>query len=113
MEQAKSEGYKASPDASVVSKTAPIAAFSGTRAWILPRDTLARCDNQHVLRDTSQAQVEMLVVGDDCALPYSRLVGRRGIAGTVFVHKVLIRLCQHHSCWTSQSLLLNIQHLSA
>ena len=31
----------------------------------------------------------MLVVGDDCALPYSRLVGRRGIAGTVFVHKVL------------------------
>ena len=30
----------------------------------------------------------MLVVGDDCALPPSRLVGRRGIAGTVFVHKV-------------------------
>ena len=34
----------------------------------------------------------MLVVGDDCALPYSRLVGRRGIAGTVLVHKVLLRL---------------------
>ena len=32
--------------------------------------------------------MEMLVVGDDCALPPSRLVGRRGIAGTVFVHKV-------------------------
>ena len=30
----------------------------------------------------------MLVVGDDCALSPSRLVGRRGIAGTVFVHKV-------------------------
>ena len=33
-------------------------------------------------------QVEMLVVGDDCALPDSPLVGRRGIAGTVLVHKV-------------------------
>ncbi len=33
-------------------------------------------------------QVEMIVVGDDCALPHSRITGRRGIAGTVFVHKV-------------------------
>ena len=33
-------------------------------------------------------QVEMVVVGDDCALPHSRITGRRGIAGTVFVHKV-------------------------
>lgn len=32
-------------------------------------------------------QVEMVVVGDDCALPHSRITGRRGIAGTVFVHK--------------------------
>ena len=36
----------------------------------------------------------MLVVGDDCALPYSHLVGRRGIAGTVFVHKVRFGSCQ-------------------
>ncbi|KAK9915864.1 hypothetical protein WJX75_005396 [Coccomyxa subellipsoidea] len=33
-------------------------------------------------------KVEMIVVGDDCALPQSRITGRRGIAGTVFVHKV-------------------------
>ena len=33
--------------------------------------------------------VEMLIVGDDCALPAEAgIVGRRGIAGTVFVHKV-------------------------
>jgi hypothetical protein len=39
-------------------------------------------------------QVEILVVGDDCALPHRRLVGRRGIAGTVLVHKV--RSLNHH-----------------
>ena len=33
-------------------------------------------------------QVDRVIVGDDCALPHSRLTGRRGIAGTVFVHKV-------------------------
>lgn len=32
-------------------------------------------------------QVEMLVVDDDCALPPQRITGRRGLAGTVFVHK--------------------------
>eukprot|EP00897_Mesotaenium_endlicherianum_P005163 jgi/Mesen1/4675/ME000241S03716 len=33
--------------------------------------------------------VQMVVVGDDCALPPPRgLAGRRGLAGTVFVHKV-------------------------
>lgn len=40
-------------------------------------------------------QVEMVVVGDDCALPHSRLTGRRGIAGTLFVHKVGRSLCTH------------------
>ena len=34
------------------------------------------------------AQVEMVIVSDDCALPGKGIVGRRGIAGTVFVHKV-------------------------
>jgi dihydroxyacetone kinase len=35
-------------------------------------------------------QIEMLVVGDDVGVPRSRAgkVGRRGIAGTVFVHKI-------------------------
>ena len=35
-------------------------------------------------------QIEMLVVGDDVGVPESRArkVGRRGIAGTVFVHKI-------------------------
>ena len=42
-----------------------------------------------MLTVTAYVQVEMVVVGDDCALPHSRLVGRRGIAGTVLVHKVL------------------------
>lgn len=36
----------------------------------------------------SAVQVEMVIVSDDCALPDKRNVGRRGIAGTVFVHKV-------------------------
>ena len=34
-------------------------------------------------------QVEMLVVDDDCALPPKRITGRRGVAGTILVHKVL------------------------
>merc|ERR1740130_1513457 len=35
-------------------------------------------------------QVEMLVVGEDCALPHRTggLAGRRGVAGTVLIHKV-------------------------
>ncbi|KAK8941817.1 putative 3,4-dihydroxy-2-butanone kinase [Platanthera guangdongensis] len=32
--------------------------------------------------------VEMVIVGDDCALPPARGVGRRGLAGTILVHKV-------------------------
>jgi len=34
--------------------------------------------------------VELVVVGDDCALPHRTdgLAGRRGLAGTVFVHKI-------------------------
>ncbi|KAJ3672875.1 hypothetical protein LUZ60_006249 [Juncus effusus] len=34
-------------------------------------------------------KVEMVIVGDDCALPPPRgIVGRRGLAGTILVHKV-------------------------
>ncbi|GAA0141648.1 cyclase [Lithospermum erythrorhizon] len=34
-------------------------------------------------------KVEMVIVGDDCALPPPRgIAGRRGLAGTIFVHKV-------------------------
>lgn len=34
-------------------------------------------------------KVEMVIVGDDCALPPPRgVAGRRGLAGTLFVHKV-------------------------
>ena len=33
-------------------------------------------------------QVEMVAVGDDCALPHSAVTGRRGIAGSVFVLKI-------------------------
>lgn len=35
-------------------------------------------------------EVDLVVVGDDCALPDRGLniAGRRGVAGTVFVHKV-------------------------
>jgi dihydroxyacetone kinase len=33
-------------------------------------------------------QVEMLVVGDDCALPHSALTGRRGIAGSLLTFKI-------------------------
>uniref|UniRef100_A0A7C8ZMJ5 Glycerone kinase n=1 Tax=Opuntia streptacantha TaxID=393608 RepID=A0A7C8ZMJ5_OPUST len=34
-------------------------------------------------------QVEMVIVGDDCALPPPRgIAGRRGLAGTILVHKI-------------------------
>ena len=42
-------------------------------------------------------QVQMVVVSDDCALPEKRNVGRRGIAGTVFVHKVAAAVASEHS----------------
>jgi len=34
-------------------------------------------------------KVEMVVVGDDCSLPGKGLAGRRGIAGTILVNKVV------------------------
>ncbi|EPS65311.1 hypothetical protein M569_09467, partial [Genlisea aurea] len=38
---------------------------------------------------TEGYKVEMVIVGDDCALPPPRgIVGRRGLAGTILVHKV-------------------------
>ena len=40
------------------------------------------------IQTCSAVQVEMVIVSDDCASPNKRNVGRRGIAGTVFVHKV-------------------------
>eukprot|EP00118_Oscarella_pearsei_P014068 m.118228 g.118228 ORF g.118228 m.118228 type:complete len:197 (+) comp37641_c0_seq9:11-601(+) len=37
--------------------------------------------------------VEMVVVGEDCALPIAeKTAGRRGLCGTVFIHKVQYRL---------------------
>jgi dihydroxyacetone kinase len=33
-------------------------------------------------------EVEMVVVGEDCAITAPGLAGRRGLAGTVLVHKV-------------------------
>lgn len=30
----------------------------------------------------------MVIVGDDCALPPRGITGRRGLAGTILVHKV-------------------------
>ena len=39
-------------------------------------------------RSVPELQVELVVVADDCALEGKGLAGRRGIAGTVFVHKV-------------------------
>ena len=35
-------------------------------------------------------KVEMVLVGDDCALPGQGIAGRRGIAGTVLVTKVIL-----------------------
>lgn len=36
-------------------------------------------------------QHQMVIVGDDCALPPTRgIVGRRGLAGTILVNKVIL-----------------------
>ena len=36
--------------------------------------------------------VEMVVVGEDCALTSAdKSAGRRGLCGTVFIHKVLLK----------------------
>ena len=40
---------------------------------------------------TEGMKVEMVVVGEDCALTSAdKTAGRRGLAGTVFIHKVFI-----------------------
>ena len=54
---------------------------------------LAAGDRLHFGLAVEQAKaeglkVDMLVVGDDCALASKDLVGRRGVAGTVLVLKV-------------------------
>ena len=39
-------------------------------------------------------QVEMVIVGEDCALPSTeKSAGRRGLCGTVLVHKVRLKMC--------------------
>jgi dihydroxyacetone kinase len=35
----------------------------------------------------------MVVVAEDCAIDNTGLAGRRGLAGTCFVHKVRAALC--------------------
>ncbi|TPX33092.1 hypothetical protein SmJEL517_g03941 [Synchytrium microbalum] len=42
------------------------------------------------LKRLSKEAVEMVIVADDCSIPRSRVggAGRRGLAGTVFVHKI-------------------------
>ena len=35
-------------------------------------------------------KADLVIVGDDCALPGTGLAGRRGIAGTILVNKVCI-----------------------
>jgi dihydroxyacetone kinase len=46
-------------------------------------------------------EVAMVIVSDDCSIPASKTrgVGRRGLAGTIFVHKV-IRLVILVGCWS-------------
>jgi hypothetical protein len=45
--------------------------------------------------------LQTVIVGDDCALPPPRgIAGRRGLAGTILVHKVLsfsIHVCGTHT----------------
>ena len=42
---------------------------------------------------------EMCIVGDDCALPKDKgITGRRGIAGTLFVHKCAGAAADRASC---------------
>lgn len=37
---------------------------------------------------TEKAAVEMVVIGDDCAFVTQKKAGRRGLCGTVLIHKV-------------------------
>ncbi|CAA6664264.1 unnamed protein product [Spirodela intermedia] len=48
-------------------------------------------------------KVEMVIVGDDCALPPPRgIAGRRGLAGTILVHKIAISSTPFViGCWCS------------
>ena len=48
-------------------------------------------------------KVEMVVVGEDCALTSAdKTAGRRGLCGTVFIHKVFVLLYGYLHCKFTQ-----------
>ena len=56
-------------------------------------------------------KVEMIVVAEDCALsPNNKVSGRRGLCGTVFVHKVCSDKEIHTKRFGSMSYLLISNH---
>lgn len=70
-EQAKSEGYKVE----VSLQNLKVIAFSQLRAF---------------QKKMTGSPLQTVIVGEDCALPPPRgIAGRRGLAGTVLIHKVL------------------------
>ena len=84
---------------------------------------LAAGDRLHFGLAVEQAKaeglkVDMLVVGDDCALASKHLVGRRGVAGTVLVLKaswcpcgyLFARLCGDCGCTCRDAQASLVQH---
>ena len=55
--------------------------------------------------------MEMVIVDEDCAIENPGITGRRGLAGTVFVHKVHLKLmsvCRQHNCSSNTSKLVYV-----
>ena len=80
-EQAKSEGYKVEVH-DYVNFNSKVFFFYGKL-----KSRYLSCYS--ILKFKSFVCLQMVIVGDDCALPPPRgIAGRRGLAGTIFVHKV-------------------------
>lgn len=91
-EQAKSEGYKVEVCSCVNFHHKILLIFR--KSWVTVFILLAKAIAHGFI-----FHLQMVIVGDDCALPPPRgIAGRRGLAGTLFVHKVWSYCSLHISC---------------
>jgi dihydroxyacetone kinase len=83
-------GVFASPSvAAVLAGIRAVASPAGV--LVIVKNYTGDCLNFGLAAERAKAEgiaVEVVVVGDDCALPPSGIAGRRGLAGVVLVHKV-------------------------
>ena len=87
--------FASPPPASILAALRAIRSPAGT--LMIVKNYTGDCLNFGIALERAKAEgmkVEMVIVGEDTALPSEgKLAGRRGLCGTILVHKV--RMCIH------------------